>query len=252
MSDIIVFGAGGRAGRAAVHEARRRGHRVTAVVRDPAGHDDLTAEGARIVAGDITDADGIARLARGHDAAIAAAYDFGTPPGVFFPAAARALLDGLAGAGVPRLLAVGLASVLETASGTLLMDTPGYPQEYRSFFLGHAAGNDVLRTAGTDLDWLILSPSGDFDHGGPRTGRYRTAPADADSRISYADFAIALLDEIDSPAHHRVHLGVEKGTDTMKHPGEKDTDTTEDPVQKGTDATEHPGASEDSRVEGAR
>ena len=91
------------------------------------------------------------------------------------------------------------------------MDTPGYPQEYRSFYLGHAAGTDVLRAAATGLDWLVVSPAGDFDHGGARTGRYRTAPADAASRISYADFAIALLDEIDAPRHHRTHLGVEEG-----------------------------------------
>ena len=50
----------------------------------------------------------------------------------------------------------------------------------------------------------------DFDHEGTRTGRYRTAPADAASRISYADFAIAVLDEIDDPRHHRTHLGVEQ------------------------------------------
>lgn len=54
-------------------------------------------------------------------------------------------------------------------------------------------------------------PARNLDHGGDRTGRYRTAPADADSRISYADFAIALLDEIDTPKHHRTHLGVEQG-----------------------------------------
>ncbi|MEU4832239.1 NAD(P)H-binding protein [Streptosporangium sp. NPDC023615] len=236
MSDVIVFGAGGRAGRTAVHEARRRGHRVTAVVRDPARHGDLAADGVRVVAGDITDADAVARLAPGHDAAIAAAYDFGTPPDVFFAAAARALLDGLARAGVPRLVSVGLASVLETASGTLLMDTPGYPQEYRSFSLGHAAGNEVLRASGTGIDWLVVSPSGDFDHGGPRTGRYRRAPAEAGSRISYADFAIALLDEIDSPSHHRVHLGVEKAPD----------------VGKGADTGEGFGAAKDPGVEEGR
>ncbi|WP_329082073.1 MULTISPECIES: NAD(P)-dependent oxidoreductase [unclassified Streptosporangium] len=211
MSKIIVFGAGGRAGRAAVHEALRRGHQVTAVVRDPARHGDLAADGVPIVAGDVTDASGIARLAEGHDAAISAVYDAGAPQDVFFVDAARALLDGLTRAKVARLLVVGLASVLETASGTLLMDTPGYPQEYRSFYLGHAAGNDVLRTATTALDWLVVSPAGDFDHGGPRSGRYRTAPAEAESRISYADFAISLLDEIDAPEHHRTHLGVEGG-----------------------------------------
>ncbi|ETK34299.1 NAD(P)-dependent oxidoreductase [Microbispora sp. ATCC PTA-5024] len=227
MGDVIVFGAGGRAGRAAVREALRRGRRVTAVVRDPARHPGLGAYGptapeagsgaafkggaVRVVAGDVTDAGRIAELAAGHDAAIGTAADLAAPPGEFFPAAARALLDGLGRAGVRRLVVVGLASVLETASGTLLMDTPGYPGEYRAFFLGHAAGDEALRSADTPIDWVVLSPAGDFDHDGDRTGRYRAAPADADSRISYADFAIALLDEIDEPRHHRVHLGVETG-----------------------------------------
>lgn len=106
---------------------------------------------------------------------------------------------------------VGLASILKTASGVALMDTPGYPQEYRVFYLGHAAGVDVLRGARSELDWLVVSPAGDFDHGGARTGRYRAATADAASRISYPDFAIALLDEIDTPRHRRTHMGVEAG-----------------------------------------
>ncbi|WP_441251348.1 NAD(P)-dependent oxidoreductase [Kitasatospora sp. McL0602] len=212
MGQVIVFGAGGRAGRAAVAEARGRGHQVTAVVRDPAKYAELAAvDGVRVVAGDVTDADGVARLAEGHDAAIGAAFDMATQPDVFFPGVARALLDGLARAGVSRLVGVGLASALETAAGGLLMDTPGYPQEYRAFYLGHAAGTDVLRAATTECDWLVLSPAGDFDHEGARTGGYRTAAAEAASRISYADFAIALLDEIDEPRHHRVHLGVETG-----------------------------------------
>ena len=122
MSRIVVFGAGGRAGRAAVGEARQRGHQVTAVVRDPAKYGDLATDGVHLVAGDVTDVDSVARIGEGHDAA-----------------------------------------------------------------------------------------AGDFDHGGVRTGRYRTAAADAASRISYADFAIALLDEIDTPKHHHVHLGVEAG-----------------------------------------
>jgi putative NADH-flavin reductase len=203
MSGIVVFGAGGRAGRAAVAEAVRRGHRVTAVVRDPARHPGFAADGAvRVVAGDVTDGPGVARIAAGHDAVIAAVYDPAAPED-FFPSAARALLT----AEVPRLVWVGLASVLATGDGTALMDTAGYPQEYRSFYLAHAAGNQVLRAAGTD--WLIVSPAGDFDHGGASTGGYRTAPARADSRITYADFAIALLDEIDTPKNHRTHIGVE-------------------------------------------
>ncbi|MEV4215444.1 NAD(P)H-binding protein [Micromonospora sp. NPDC049662] len=64
--NIVIFGAGGRAGRRAVAEARRRGHRVTAVVRDPAAHGDLGE--AHVVAGDVTDAASVARAAAGQDA----------------------------------------------------------------------------------------------------------------------------------------------------------------------------------------
>jgi uncharacterized protein len=209
MSRIVVFGAGGRAGRAAVAEARRRGHQVTAVVREPGKYGGLAADGVRLAAGDVTDVDSVARVAERHDAAISAVYDAGAEPAAFFTAAARALIDGLPPAGVGRLLVVGLASVLRNASGVALMDTPGYPQEYRSFYLAHAAGADVLRAANTELDWLVVSPAGDFDHGGVRTGRYRMAAADAESRVTYADLAVALLDEIDTPKHHRMHLGIE-------------------------------------------
>ncbi|GIF14480.1 NAD(P)-dependent oxidoreductase [Actinoplanes teichomyceticus] len=209
MGRLVVFGAGGRAGRAAVAEARRRGHQVTAVVRDPGGHGGLSGDGVQLMAGDVTDADSVARQAAGHDAAISAVHDAAVRPSALYTGAARALLDGLARAQVTRLLVVGLASTLQTEHGVALMDTPGYPQEYRSFYLAHAAGTRVLRTATTGVDWLVVSPAGDFDHGGARSGRYRTAMADAASRISYADLAVALIDEIDTPAHHRTHLGVE-------------------------------------------
>jgi putative NADH-flavin reductase len=209
MSRIVIFGAGGRAGRAAVVEARRRGHDVTAVVRDPGRHDGLPVDGVHVVVGDVTDGDGVARAAAGHDAAISAVFDPAAPPDALYTGAARALLTGLARAEVTRLLVVGLSSVLTTEDGVALMDTPGYPQEYRSFYLAHAAGTQALRASATGLDWLVVSPAGDFDHVGARTGRYRAAPADAASRISYADLAVALIDEIDTPRHHQTHLGVE-------------------------------------------
>ncbi|KAB8184522.1 NAD(P)-dependent oxidoreductase [Microbispora catharanthi] len=203
--NIVVFGAGGRAGRQVVAEACRRGHEVTAVVRDPARHSDLGD--VRVVAGDVTDPASIERAAAGHDAAISAAADLSVAPHDFFTASARALSTGLAKAGVPRLVVVGLASVLPGASGAPLMDEPGYPNEYRAFYLGHAAGLDELRTC--DLDWAYVAPAGDFDHGGTRTGRYLLADhGDMTSRITYADFAIALLDEVEAPRHHRAAISI--------------------------------------------
>ncbi|GGV39906.1 3-beta hydroxysteroid dehydrogenase [Kitasatospora herbaricolor] len=189
-----MFGSSGRVGRAAVAEARRRGHRVTAVRRAD---------------GEVTDRAAVARLAAGHDAAVVAVYDPAAGPAEFFPAVARALAEGLPAAGVRRLVSVGLASVLPTASGGLLMDTAGYPQEWREFYGAHGAGTDALRAAAPEaLDWVVLSPAGDFDREGSPTGGYVVAPADADSRITPADFARALLDEIERPTLHRTHTGV--------------------------------------------
>jgi len=191
---IIVFGSGGRVGRAAVAEARQRGHEVTAVGRTN---------------GEVTDPAVVARLAAGHDTAIVAVYDPGVRPGEFFPAVARALVEGLSAAGVQRLVSVGLASVLPTASGDLLMDTPGYPQEWREFYLGHGAGTEALCAAAPEaLDWVVLSPAGDFDHEGEPSGGYTRTPAAADSRITPRDFARALLDEAEVPTLHRTHAGV--------------------------------------------
>ncbi|GAA0403473.1 hypothetical protein Acor_33260 [Acrocarpospora corrugata] len=163
----------------------------------------------RIVAGDVTDAESVAEHAKGHDAAICAVYDANVEPEIFYAGTSRALVEGLDQAGVGRLVVVGLASILETASGALLMDTPDYPQAYRTFYLGHAAGTAVLRESTTALDWLVLSPAGDFDHTNVDAGSYRVAPADAGSRISYATLATAILDEIDNPTHHRTHIGIE-------------------------------------------
>ncbi|MFD9355653.1 NAD(P)-dependent oxidoreductase [Streptomyces sp. NPDC060031] len=190
---IIVFGGRGRVGRAVVAEARARGYEVTV-----AGRAD----------GEVTSAVDVARLAAGHDLAVAAVYDPQVAPGEFFPAAGRALAVGLSEAGVRRLVSVGLASVLPTGSGALLMDTPGYPQEWREFSVGHGDGTDALRAAApAGLDWAVLSPAGDFADGEP-AGGYAFAPADAAGRISHADFARAVLDEAVAPTVHAAHAGV--------------------------------------------
>ncbi|GIF51680.1 hypothetical protein DFJ67_7755 [Asanoa ferruginea] len=208
MSSIIVFGAGGRAGRRVVTEALRRGHRVTAVVRDPAKHGDL---GGTVVSGDVTDTATIAALAAGHDAAVNAAARLDVPAAEFFPAAARALSDGLAKADVPRLVAIGIGTTLEVTPGVAVHDAADFPAEYRAFSLGHAAQIDVLRAGG--LDWVLLVPPPtllDDTTGG--TGSYRTGaetvlPAGA-ALFPYADLAVAVVDEIDRPRHHRAIIAV--------------------------------------------
>ncbi|WP_174534427.1 NAD(P)-dependent oxidoreductase [Micromonospora chalcea] len=215
MTSIAVFGAGGRAGRAITAEAHRRGHRVTAVVRDPARHRDLTSA----VRGDVTDPETVTSIGYGHDAVVHAVSPASGPDALaaagldpeFFVRAADALLHGLTRAGVPRLVAIGLFATLTDARGRPLHDDPAVlPAELRPFALSHAAGLDRLRATDTTVDWLVLTPPAALNVDGPRTGRYRLGGerAPASAHLSYADLAVAVVDEIESPRHHRTRVSV--------------------------------------------
>ncbi|RAY13749.1 flavin reductase [Actinomadura craniellae] len=215
MSDIVIFGAGGRAGRAITAEARTRGHRVTAAVRDPARHTGLATDGVHLVRGDVTDAQGVPALVRGHAAAVHAVSPFSGPeqglagldPDFFVKAA-----DALLGSGVPRLLLIGLFANLRDARGGLVMDDPAaFPTELRPFATAHTAGLDRLRTRTTATDWLMLTPPARLDPAGLRTGHYRiggeTTPPEP-AHLSYADLAVAVIDEIETPRHHHTRVSI--------------------------------------------
>ncbi|MFC4530403.1 NAD(P)-dependent oxidoreductase [Sphaerisporangium dianthi] len=221
MSGIVIFGAGGRAGRAVTAEALDRGHRVTAVVRDPDKHRDIAADGVRVLRGDITDLQAVSSIVPGHDAAVHAVSPFSGPEQGFdaldprfFVKAADALLGGLAEARVPRLVLIGLFANLNDAGGRPVMDDPSvFPAEIRPFAVAHTAGLERLRAAkDSPVDWLMLTPPALLDAAGPRTGRYgiggETAPGPASARLSYADLAVAVIDEIDTPRHRRTRVSV--------------------------------------------
>ncbi|MYW42077.1 NAD(P)H-binding protein [Streptomyces sp. SID161] len=222
MSDIVVFGAGGRAGRAVTAEARGRGYGVTAVVRDPARYPDLRADGVTVVPGDVTDRGSVGAVAAGHAGAVHAVSPYSGPEQgfdaldpAFFVKAADALLDGLAEAGVGRLVAVGLGANLLGADGRPVMDDPlAFPPEIRPFALAHTAGLHRLRERGEGrVDWVMLTPAGHLEHGGDRTGRYhvggeRLPGGDREPWLSYADLAVALVDEIERPVRHRTRVSV--------------------------------------------
>ncbi|MEV0235027.1 NAD(P)H-binding protein [Nonomuraea sp. NPDC050786] len=210
VSKIVVFGAGGRAGRRVVAEAAGRGHEVTAVVRDPAKYPALAGAGVRVVAGDVTDLDGVAGAAAGHDAAVQAATRMDVPSAEFYTAAARALTGGLARAGVSRLVALGIGTLLEVSPGVRLVDTPDFPADHRAFSLGHAAELEVFEAS--ELDWVVLAPPPVFlDDSAARTGRYRIGGGQVpalEPPLSFADLAVAVVDEVERPGHHRVQVAV--------------------------------------------
>ncbi|SPL87506.1 NAD-binding protein, putative [[Actinomadura] parvosata subsp. kistnae] len=213
MSRIVVFGAGGRAGANVVAEAAGRGHEVTAVVRDPARYPELGGPGVRVVAGDVTDGGSVRAAAAGHDVAVQVAARLDMSSEEFYTAATRALVDGLGRAGVSRLVALGIGTLLEVSPGVRLIDTPGFPADARAFSLGHAAELELLEAS--ELDWVVIAPPPVLlDEKAARTGRYRFGDGrvpqarEGDPVFSFADLAVAVVDEVESPAHHRVQVAV--------------------------------------------
>ncbi len=212
---IVLFGATGNVGTRIAQEARRRGHEVVGVVRDPAAVQP-PAEGVSLVRGDATDAGAVAAAARGADAVVNAISPRPNQRGLPAPsltAAARSLLAGLRQAGVKRLVVVGGAGSLEIAPGQALVDQPSFPAAYKPEALAQREALQVLRAEAGDLEWTYLSPAAEI-HAGERTGHYRTtgdrllADAQGKSTITFEDYAVALLDELERPKHVRQRFGV--------------------------------------------
>ena len=194
---IAVVGASGNAGSRITAELARRGHAVTAIARNP----DKIAVQANVTAkkGDVLDQAGLAQLLAGHDVAISSVHFLDSDPAKLI----RAVSDSKVG----RYLVVGGAGSLEVAPGVRLVTTPGFPAPYKAEAEKGAAFLDLLGTE-KQLNWTFLSPSALFT-AGERTGRFRLGTdqlltaSDGKSWISFEDFAVALADEIERPAHIR-------------------------------------------------
>jgi putative NADH-flavin reductase len=212
---IVVFGATGNVGKQIVAEALRRGHDVTGVVRDPAAVKSPDSP-VRLVKGDATNADDIARIVRSADAVVSAISPRPNARGLPAPSLAenaRALLKGLRNAGVKRVLYVGGASSLEVAPGKALADMPDFPAAYRDEAREGREALAIFRNEAKGLDWTYLSPAAEIAPG-MRTGKYRTT-GDAllvDNRgksfITFEDYAVAVLDELEQPKHVGERFGV--------------------------------------------
>ncbi|WEK38958.1 MAG: NAD(P)-dependent oxidoreductase [Candidatus Brevundimonas colombiensis] len=196
---VAVLGASGRAGSEITKELASRGHAVTAIARKPEAIP--VASGVTPVAGDASDPAALAALIKGADAVISALH---------FDVPAETLLGALKTAGVPRLLVTGGAASLEVAPGVILFDTPQFPAEWKPIAKGGITFLEDLRQE-KDIDWTFFSPAALIEEG-PRTGAYRTGGDQlvvddkGDSKISFADYAIAMVDELEQPKHSRARF----------------------------------------------
>jgi putative NADH-flavin reductase len=202
MSKIAIIGATGRAGSQLLEEALRRGHSVTAIARNTAKIGQRAGVVTREV--DVADSAALQAALAGHDAVISTAH--------FSTIAASAIIEPVKKAGVKRLLVVGGAGSLLLPDGGKVIDSPGFPPEYKAEASAGGVYLDTLRQE-QDLDWTFLSPSAEFVEG-ERTGHFRLGRdhllvnAEGRSWISFADYAIALIDEVEKPAHSRQRFTV--------------------------------------------
>ena len=212
---LVLFGATGNVGQRVAAEALRRGHEVVGVVRDPAAVKSPDPR-VRLVKGDATNADNIAEIVRGADAVVSAISPRPNARGLPAPslrANARALIKGLRAAGVKRVLYVGGASSLEVAPGKALADTPDFPEIYQAEAREGREALSVWRDEAKGLDWTYLSPAAEIAPG-ERTGKYRTTGdqllVDAKGRsfITFEDYAVAVVDELERPRHVGARFGV--------------------------------------------
>ena len=200
---VVLFGASGMIGSRVLDELVRRGHTVTAVARHP--EKVKAANAVTIIPGDVTRSADVAAAARGADAAVSAYSPPRTDPGMISDAV-HALIAGLNEAGLKRLIVVGGAGSLEVAPGVQLVDTPSFPPAWMAIALAHRDVLPVLRES--DLDWSYFSPAALIEPG-QRTGRFRLAGTrlvandHGESKISVEDYAVALVDELEKPAHLR-------------------------------------------------
>jgi uncharacterized protein len=198
---IAVYGATGMIGSRVVTEALARDHEVTGITRTGG---ELPA-GARAIQGDAGDVELAKRIAGEVDVVVSAIGPSRTGGD------RREYLGQLSNlaetVGDARLLVIGGAGSL-LVDGKRLVDNPNFPDAYKAEALIAAEALEYVRGLGDGVDWTFFSPAPVIAPG-ERTGTYKVgADSAAGDSVSAEDFAVALLDEIEKPAHRRQRFTV--------------------------------------------
>ncbi|QIK86593.1 NAD(P)-dependent oxidoreductase [Erysipelothrix sp. HDW6B] len=205
---IAVIGASGKAGSLIVDEAIARGHEVTAFVRDA---NKVKNKKAFVFESDLFDLK--PEDLEGYDSVVDAFGFFGDDQSVHVTSLNH--IANLVATTPTRLLVVGGAGSLyvDEELTTKLMDTEGFPAAYLPMASNMGEALKQLRMR-SDVKWTYFSPAADFRADGERTGSYTlageilTLNSKGDSVISYADYAIAMVDEIEQAQHIQERISV--------------------------------------------
>ncbi|KOS64420.1 NAD(P)-dependent oxidoreductase [Lysinibacillus agricola] len=196
---IAVIGATGKAGQTIVEEALQRGHDVTAIVRSASK---VTAN-IHVFEKDVFELS--QEEVKGFDVVVNA---FGAPAGQeeLHVKAGRHLIDIFTGIDTKLFVVGGAGSLfVDPEKIVRVMDTPDFPEMF--YATAKNQGENLRDLQQSTIAWTFLSPSAFFDPEGPRTGSYTAGEdhllvnAAGESYVSYADYAIAVLDEIENPKH---------------------------------------------------
>ena len=209
MANVLLIGATGFVGSAVLNELVSRDHKVTAVVRNI--EKVAKSELVDAVKEDVANVDAIAKLAEGKDAIISAYNPGWTNPDIATLLSENypKILSAAKKSGVERLLIVGGAGTLFCAPGLRVVDSGAIPEEIMGGV--RPLGDFYLTTLmnENDIDWVFFSPAGVFDQQGKKTGNYRLGKddlivdAEGNSHISVQDYADAMINELEKPAHHK-------------------------------------------------
>lgn len=209
--NITLIGASGFIGSAILNEALARGHKVTALVTRP---EKISArEGLAVHAADVTDVNRLTAQLKGADVVVSAFSGHAQQDVLgYFVKGSQGIVTAVKEARAPRLLVVGGAGSMEVAPGVQLIDTPDFPPQYKATAKGARQVLQLLQQE-TSLNWTVVSPSAVIAPG-QRSGNFRTSlnqllvAADGKSSISVEDFAMAVVNELEAPAHERTRFTV--------------------------------------------
>ena len=208
MKNVTLIGASGFVWTAILNELLARGHRVTAVVRNP-GKIGIESPSLTVVQADVTDTSVLVAACKGRDAVISAYNPGWTNPNIYEETLRNypLILEAVRQSGVRRLLCVGGAGTLFCAPGLGVVDSGVIPDAIMGGVrsLGEFYLNTLMNEK--EIDWIFFSPAGTLEPG-KKTGKFRLGKDDlivdenGNSHISVEDYAVAMVDELENPKHH--------------------------------------------------